>query len=123
MPDVRGAPSRFAAFARSAPDRAREAGGRALRPERFQDKADKATRTGQVVALLTTPILIIISLALITAFNEAMAGVFGLAPPGAEQTSIFAFLITLITAGTLVFAIWAWFQYVRTAAFGMFLLE
>lgn len=103
---------------------AREAATRAtqavLRPSRLEEAANAATRVGQVVALLFVPIWVIVSLSLITAANNVLADIFGVTDYGAGQNEIVGFLVTGITLGALMLAMWSWFQWVRTAGFGFF---
>lgn len=92
------------------------------RPRKLERVADGATRAGQIVSLLFVGPLIVVSLALIVAFNALMASVFsgGDWQPGDPQQDLFAWLITAITLGTFILAAWTWFQFVRTAGFGWF---
>lgn len=113
--------------ARFAADRARVLGSEALErvitPRKLKDKADAATRTGQIVALFLLGPFIVVSLQLIVVLNQLMTDLLGVQPLGGGQDPIFAWLVTAITGGAFLLAAWAWFQYVRTAGFGVFLLE
>lgn len=107
-------------FLRQARSTASLAKDQVLRPSKLEAAADGATRTGQVVAVLFLPFLIVVSLTIITVINNLMAGVLGAGTIEGEQLSIVAFLITAITLGCLMIVAWGWFQWVRTAGFGAF---
>lgn len=92
-----------------------------VRPKFLRRFDPDITRVGQVLAFLFMPPVVIVSLALITAINSLMVGIFVDAwDPNAFHTPIFAWLVTAITLGICILFAWSWFQFVRTAGFGMF---
>lgn len=98
-----------------------EVADRVLRPKYLKKYADGSTRASQILALFFLGPLIVVSLALIVALNQTMAGVFGSAWNSADPFSgPTAWLITAITLGALIMAAYTWFQFVRTSGFGFF---
>lgn len=98
---------------------------RVASPKRLEAVTAGATRTSQVMALLFLPVVIVVSFALLQAFNNLMGDVFtgGGWTSTDPQTGLFAWLITFITLGALVVVAWAWFQFVKTGGFGMFKVD
>lgn len=113
----------LARLASGARESARGAARFAARPPFLEEKLDAATRVGQWMAALLLPMLIVVSLALITAFHQLLAGIFGATGDLGNQSDLFAFLITGITLGTFILVAYTWFLFVRTAGFGMFAME
>lgn len=73
-----------------------------------------------MTAFFVVPVIVILSFALVQALNETMTSIFGGYDAVDRQTPIFGFLVTGITLGAFVFSAWLWFQFVRTAGFGVF---
>lgn len=94
--------------------------GSIANPKRFEAKADGATRSGQVIAFMTVPMLIMISLVIIEAINGIMTAIVGAETIEPGQLNTVAFLVTGLTLGLLIMVGWLWFHYVRTAGFGAF---
>ena len=114
----------FNAFVQSAKREIREAGAKArsgiVTPKFLSGKVDGATRTGQIIALLVLPFLIVVTLTIIRVINEVMTGVLGAGALEGEQLTITSFLVTALTLGCLIIGAWGWFQWVRTSGFGAF---
>lgn len=92
-----------------------------VRPKFLKRFDPEITRVGQVLAFMFMPAVVIVSLALITALNSLLIGVFVESwDPDGFHTPIFAWLVTAVTLGVCVMFAWSWFQFVRTAGFGMF---
>lgn len=89
-------------------------------PDRLREKADAATRVGQIIAFLFIGPVVMVSLRLIVVLNELMTELLGVSSLGASQNDIFAWMVTAITGGAFLLAAWAWFQFVRTAGLGFF---
>lgn len=81
----------------------------------------EATRVGQIIAFMFVGVVVMISLQLIVVLNELVAQILvDGGSLGTTQDAIFSWLSTAITAGFYIIAAWGWFQFVRTAGFGLF---
>ncbi len=76
------------------------------------------TRTSQVIAAFTLPILIIVNLPIIVALSDVFTGV--LQQPLGNFLTVFQFLSTLFSMGLFVFSAYLWFLYVMTGGFRLF---
>lgn len=100
---------------------AREARSELVEPSFLEEEIQASNRVGQIIAFLMVGPLAVVSLQIIVVFNQLMTQVFGAQPLGsANQTNIFAWLITLLTAAAYVAAVWTWFIWVRSGGFGWF---
>lgn len=100
---------------------AREARQEIVEPSFLQEEIDAADRVGQWVAFFFSPVLVVVGLRIIVILNQLMTQSFGAQPLGsADQTNIFAWLITLLTAAAYVAMTWTIFVWVRSGGFGWF---
>lgn len=108
-------------FLRGAKEKTTDVGKRILRPRVFEKWTDgPEDRLMQVLSLLLVPMVIVVSLVVIVAINETLAGLFGVSEYNETQEGIVGWFITGMTAGFFILAAWAWFQFVRTYGFGIF---
>lgn len=127
MATVEGTVRLFRRRLRELGQEAREAGidllEQVITPERLRGKVDAADRIGQIIAFLFLGPVVVVSLQLIVVLNQLMTQLLGVSSLGADQNSIFAWLVTAITGGAFLLAAWFWFQFVRTAGMGAFSWE
>lgn len=114
---------RLSHFKRQAKEGAKEAASRVARPKKFEQFSQGIERIEQVVALCFLGPVIVINLVGIQVMNNLMADVLLTGSGAASFNDIFAFLVTFATLGMVIMSGWAWFQFVRTAGFGMFRLQ
>lgn len=107
-------------FLRELRSTANQTGTAIIRPRFLQTAADGATRTGQVICFFLLGPIILVSITLIEVLNQLMAGVLGTGLIEGGQLTITGFVITALTLTFLVVFAWGWFQWVRTAGFGVF---
>lgn len=106
---------------RGAKEKSTDVGKQILRPRAFEKWTDgPEDRLMQVLSLLLVPMVIVVSLVIIVAINETLAGVFGVSEYNETQSGIVGWFITGITSGLFLLAAWSWFQFVRTYGFGIF---
>ena len=102
-------------------EKGRETGLRILRPKKFEKWTEGGEdRAMQILALTVLPCVIVVSLVLIVAMNEVLAGLFGVSEYDEAQGGIVGWFITAVTGGAFILAAWSWFQWVRTYGFGIF---
>lgn len=117
MPDASSSP-RLRASARRLTEGAREAGRRFLTPSFLEEEIETAHRLGQLLAALMLVVFIPVTLDLIPLFQRILISLFlRNSTIGVRESA--PFMITLVTLGMLVGAIWLWFQWVRSAGFGL----
>lgn len=121
---LRNLKSRYDDFKNEATERSSGVVSSILRPKRFErfvEEGNPDEWTSQIVALMTLPMVIVISLVMIVVVNDVATDVFGGSVyQDSNQENIVGWLITALTGGMVILAAWTWFQFVRTSGFGFF---
>lgn len=93
------------------------------RPSFIDKRVGPVERSGQWLAFFFLPVVVVVSFALMTAFHGVMGTVLfdtWQDDPTDEGLPFIQWLVTLITLGMFGMVAWSWFQFVRTAGFGLF---